>query len=189
MSTSLLPYKLPLRLRALLERALPGEPVWDLCCDHGHLGLAALASGLYPEVVFNDVVPHVLEDLRRRLPSFSDDIKVRVECGPAESLAFDLTGTVIIAGVGSRTMLRICNALNTRQVLKAKRLLFCPEKNAYALANTPLEGFWLSETVTIVHGQGSRIILRFDAVDPVEVLERVCVPSESVLKNYLPQTT
>ena len=150
---------LPLRLQALLDRCAPGLPLWDLCCDHGLLGLAALASGKFPEVIFNDSVPHVLTDLEPRLADFANARRV---LSLAEDIGESLTGNLVLAGIGGEKIFNILKSHNSHGRLNAHRLIACPEKRAEWLAAQNIAGYRLAESLTIPHNRGSRKILVFE---------------------------
>ncbi len=144
------------RLQFLLDRCRPGFTLWDLCCDHGYLGLSALQGRRFSQVVFNDTVPHVLEDLRRRLPMSPD---WRILLSPAEEIDEPLTGNVVLAGVGGEKIYKILCAHASRGGLVGERLILCPEKDAEWLARQSVPGFTLCEQTQIVHNHGHRAIL------------------------------
>lgn len=150
---------LSLRLQTLLDRCHSDLPLWDLCCDHGLLGLQALNSGRFTEVIFNDIVPHVLEPLRRQV---GDD--ARVICAPAEDIPEQLTGNLVLAGIGGERILKILLAHFGRGTLRAKHIVTCPEKDAEWLARQNLPGYSLCEDTTIPHSRGERRILVFKAL-------------------------
>lgn len=153
---------LSLRLQSLLDRCQGGLPLWDLCCDHGLLGLSALKSGRFSQVIFNDIVDHVLEPLRDKV---GED--ARVICAPAEDIPEPLTGNIVLAGVGGERILKILLAHSDRGTLKAERIVTCPEKDAEWFARQNLPGYSLSDDTTIPHGPGVRRILVFKSTFPL----------------------
>lgn len=117
------------RLQTLHDLLLPGEPAWDLCCDHGLLGLKALESGLFPRVHFVDQVPHIMQRLQGILDENPHRGHAQCHTLPAENLAEPLTGSVVIAGVGGERILGMVKALTDRQMLRASRLILGPHKD------------------------------------------------------------
>lgn len=150
----------PLRLQSLLDRCESGIPLWDLCCDHGYLGLKALSSGRFTEVIFNDSVPHVLDDLRTRLPV---GLQCRVILGNAEQLTETLLGNVVVAGIGGEKTHRILTTLIQAGRMQARQLVLCPEKDIEWFATQPLPGYKLREKSVIPHNQTTRSIFCFSA--------------------------
>lgn len=120
------------RLRAFLDEALPGAPLWDLCCDHGLLGLAALGSGRFPKVHFVDSSEAAMKLLAGRL---SDETRAGFHLKPAQEIGEDLTGSVVIAGVGGLLIWKILQALHERGTLKAQRLILGPHRDEVWLAD------------------------------------------------------
>jgi len=147
---------LPLRLQSLLDRCEPGFPLWDLCCDHGLLGLEALESGLFPQVIFNDAVPHVLELLAPRLAGRED---AKLVLSRAEDIPEILIGNLVIAGVGGEKIFKILMSHANAGRLKARRVIVCPEKHADWLSEQSIPGLRLEEHVTIPHNHHTRQIL------------------------------
>lgn len=107
----------------MLGQGLPGEDFWDICCDHGLLGIAALRSSQFPRVHFVDRVPHIIEKLRRGLSTEKD---VSIYLIGAEELGEELRGTVVIAGVGGHNIVKILESWSSRGNLRASRLVLNP---------------------------------------------------------------
>lgn len=118
------------RLQALLDLALPGQPLWDICCDHGLLGLKAIEMGSFPEVHFVDQVPHIIRNLAIRLVDFEPDNEV-IECHlcAGQDIPIPVKGSVVIAGVGAQTILDILTGLFQNGSLQAQRLILSPQKD------------------------------------------------------------
>ncbi len=89
------------RLQTLLDATRAGHPVFDLCCDHGHLGVAALLSQRIPHVTFVDRVPAIVDTVSDRFPVALERTRATFLCADARELPpRPVTGSVIIAGVG-----------------------------------------------------------------------------------------
>ena len=111
------------RLSLMLGQALPGDDFWDICCDHGLLGAAALKSGRFRSIHFVDRVPHIIEKLRRGL---QDQAEAIVHLSSAEDLAVEITGTAVISGVGGHNIVKILESWKSRGNFRAKRLILNP---------------------------------------------------------------
>lgn len=114
------------RIQMLLESALVGSPIWDMCCDHGLLGLRALAREEFGEVHFVDQVPSIMKGLELKLQSLSSQGLLnfyQLHCQKAESLSVPIEGSCIIAGVGGKTISIILSSLHEADLLYAKRLV------------------------------------------------------------------
>lgn len=123
--------KLSLRLQTIYDHLLPGKPVWDFCCDHGYLGLYAYRVGRFPEVHFVDQVPEIIERLKVRfetkhLQSAEFPSRAFFHMSAAEKIKLPLQGTVVMAGVGSHTIL---DFLNVADFSQTDRLILAPQKD------------------------------------------------------------
>ena len=104
--------------------------MWDICCDHGYLGLNAYESGIFPEVHFVDQVPSIITTLenrfQRRAPYMEGHPSVACfHAVPAEEIRELLTGTVVMLGVGAHTIIRVLQQQNFANV---DRLILGPQK-------------------------------------------------------------
>ena len=115
------------RLQIIYDRILPGQPLWDIGCDHGYVGLQALGNGLCSEVHLVDRSPPAIAKLH-------DQVAERWSDGPAKGLRIwhsdaehDLLpvarGTVVMAGVGNFTVLRIMARVFAGKVPTGVRLV------------------------------------------------------------------
>lgn len=121
------------RLQLVFEQLLPGEPVWDLCCDHGKVGRRALASGGFGRVHFVDSAAHLIEKLKRKVRSPNASF-YGIE---AQAVSEPWSGTVIATGVGGNLLKEIISA--RRGDLGAKRFVLGPHRDEEKLKQ------WLAE--------------------------------------------
>ncbi len=135
--------KLSPRLQHIYALLLPGKPVWDFCCDHGHLGLNAVESGHFPEVYFVDQVDSIIERLRGRfeayLPKSKSTAQAHFLASSGQDIETPLRGTVVIAGVGAYTILEILQGVKSKGNLQADRLILGPQRDEEKLRQ------WMSE--------------------------------------------
>jgi tRNA (adenine22-N1)-methyltransferase len=121
------------RLKLIFDQLLPGKPVWDLCCDHGYFGLHAYESQKFSEVFFVDQVPEIIERLKKHFNekylASNNLTETNFKVASAENLNISLTGNVVISGVGSYTISQILKSLHTKGLLKADRLILCPQND------------------------------------------------------------
>jgi tRNA (adenine22-N1)-methyltransferase len=117
------------RLQFMYDQLLLGQPVWDLCCDHGYLGTAAAASGHFPAVHFVDRVPQIIQRLEDRLARQSWAEKCSFKNFDAGELSEPLIGNAVIGGVGGHTLFKILKTLSSRGMLQADRLILCPQRD------------------------------------------------------------
>lgn len=108
------------RLQCLHDLAnASGEPVWDrlwdLCCDHGQLGLMSLTTGRARAVHFVDSVPSIMARLATELSELPDVQTGRAHLHTAD--ARDLSPQpgkrqlVMLAGIGGEKAIWILEAL------------------------------------------------------------------------------
>jgi tRNA (adenine22-N1)-methyltransferase len=114
------------RLSFVFSKLLPGEAVWDICCDHGYLGIKAHSSGLFSHVHFVDQVKHLIEPLREL---FGETAGASFYALPAQDLPVTLRGNVVIAGVGAELICKIMRAQVEKQILQPARLILVPHKD------------------------------------------------------------
>jgi len=121
--------KLSNRMKIFIEKALPSYPFWDVCCDHGYIGIGALESLKFSEVHFVDQVPHIMDRLKKLIyqsPALNPDYTFFFHTKSGEEISQDVTGTLLIAGVGGTTIKKILDSLCNQDLLKADRLLLSP---------------------------------------------------------------
>ncbi len=125
--------KLSLRLSTALENACPQQPLWDICCDHGLLGIQALRSQNFPQVHFVDQVPHLIsklqEKIKLKIKEASKELPAFFYSTPAESLQVELTGNVCILGIGAQKIEIFLRAWEDAGLLQADRLILGPHKD------------------------------------------------------------
>ena len=128
------------RFEQLLTMILPGQPLYDLCCDHGLLGLAALDRGLVPAVSLIDRSPSVIATLKERCQIYLEpDSRRMIMCMNGSDLQ-PVSGpaTIVIAGVGGQTIVDILEGIYCDRPLE-QRLLLGPHRGEAKLLD------WLSE--------------------------------------------
>lgn len=133
------------RLTALFHAVPSGyDAVWDLCCDHGRLGMALIETGRTPRVHFVDCVNGIMADLDERLIRYGAT-GYQLHTVEAERLSLPAEGRhlLVLAGVGDESTIRILDSL-TRSDLQARfDWLISPANNLFQVRR------WLRE-----HGFG-----------------------------------
>lgn len=126
------PSRLRPRLHAHFEMLLPGQPVWDIGCDHGYLGEAAWRTGQFDEIHFVDRLPAVIADLKARLAAFpdgADGAALHFHALDATSKVLPISsGNVVMAGVGGYTVIKILQHQFPR-VNPNVRLILSPQRD------------------------------------------------------------
>ncbi len=149
------------RLKTIVDKCIPGVPLWDLCCDHGKLGMWASYKGVVSEVIFNDSVAAIVDALQPRLKKLNS---VRTVCCPAQEISETLTGNVVIAGVGGEKSHDILTSLQRGGFLQADRIIVCPEKDAEWMMAQPVLGYAIIERFAIPHNHDHRWIAVYEPV-------------------------
>jgi tRNA (adenine22-N1)-methyltransferase len=140
--------KLSDRLLTLADSVRPGFPLWDICCDHGYLGLWLFQKQKIPHLYLVDesvkVIETLLENLKKEtfytsavfqehsatLGHKEQSIQVRLESG--EKIPVNqLSGNIVIAGVGSYTVIHMLESwLSQGHTLQDNdRIIICAHKN------------------------------------------------------------
>lgn len=102
------------RMELICDQLEPGRPIWDLCCDHGMIGLLAFSRGLYPQVHLIDRAAAVIAKLRENINLFppKEPDKVFVYCQDAACANISSAcSNIILAGVGAKAIIKILKKL------------------------------------------------------------------------------
>lgn len=121
------------RLNAIFEliidaqRKVPYQIIWDCCCDHGYLGIKILQHNLCDTLIFVDQLPHIIDDLTRKLAPF-DEARHQLMAVDAAQLSFDpaIRHLVIIAGVGGDSTIDILNKIEANHPYTHIDYILCP---------------------------------------------------------------
>lgn len=135
-TTSWLPNpKLSGRMLTFLEHALKDKVLWDICCDHGYVGIKALHSGQFSKIHFVDKIPHIMERLSTLISQRSkkNTCPYELHVMAGEDINVEVLGTVLIAGVGGLTIKIILDSLIAKNLLFAEKLLLSPHTDEKVL--------------------------------------------------------
>lgn len=146
-------------LRKIYDNLIPDQPVWDLCCDHGLLGEEALRSGLTKEVHFVDQSEPVMEKLKQQK---GDLVGATFYLLNAANLPAPVSGSIVIAGVGSHTMIKI---LDTLQWHSDIRLLLSSNNKLQLIKEYFSERGWDSYIVEASHVEENHRMRPFFRID------------------------
>lgn len=123
-------------MKHFIDNALKGQPLWDICCDHGYVGIKALETSEFSEVHFVDQVPHIMDRLNTLIKQYwriKPEHKYSLHLLSGEDLEMDVNGTMLVAGVGGLTIKTIVSTLIEKKKLHAKRLLLSPHTDEKVL--------------------------------------------------------
>ena len=105
------------RVREITGLLHPALPVWDLCCDHGQIGCAALAALTGTQVVFVDRARPTVERLERRLghsQRFAG--RYRVQCDDVLQMELPAAAVnFVVAGVSTNLICAFLSRLLDRR--------------------------------------------------------------------------
>ena len=160
--------KLSLRMQLFLDQALPNKPFWDICCDHGYVGIGAIKLD-FPEVHFVDQVPLIMEKIIFRFEKFppKNNAKFKFHLNSGEDISEIVFGTCLIAGVGGLTIKNIIDNLIQGDKLKADRLLLSPHTDEKVLinciqSNLVSDRYNLKEKIIFIEGKKERSLYVLD---------------------------
>ena len=101
-------------LTELIDEALP---LWDLCSDHGQIGLFALESGKVSDVTFVDIRQHLIVQLSAKIEEMADEkYKTNFICDDILKMQLPLFPVnFVIAGVGTNLIMQFLSRLFGRK--------------------------------------------------------------------------
>lgn len=146
------------RLTTLFNAIPTGyDTVWDLCCDHGRLGMAVIETKRAPRVHFVDCINSIMTDLEDRLVRYGAT-GYELHTTPAENLTIPAKGKhlLVLAGVGDELSQRIIDAIISHQENAEVDWLISPSNNLFQVRrHLRLNNFGLQEEgVVFENGRG-----------------------------------
>ncbi len=117
------------RLKRIYDHVTPDQPLWDIGCDHGYLGLHAFRNGLSEEVHLVDRSPNACRNVCARIQRWFPERRPEGLCvwhrDAARNSLPIANGTVVLAGIGYRTILGIVINLFAPRSHDGLRLVLC----------------------------------------------------------------
>jgi len=105
------------RLRVVYNLIPNTDAFYDLCCDHGQLGIEVLKNKDVKHVYFNDVVESICIGLINKLKaSYITNAYSILNCA-CENIEFKKESTISIVGVGYHTIIRLLENIANNQTL------------------------------------------------------------------------
>ncbi|AZZ35571.1 SAM-dependent methyltransferase [Bdellovibrio sp. qaytius] len=163
--------KLSERLTFVYENLIPDKDVWDICCDHGYLGIAAYKNANFTHIYFVDRVPEIIERLKiqfhKSVFKIDSAVKATFICTSAQEIKTNVTGTVCITGVGGSTVFKILDGLSKNNLLNADRLILGPHRDEMNLLemikdSERLNQYQLKSEIKVVERTTSRSLFILD---------------------------
>ncbi|WP_133245608.1 tRNA (adenine(22)-N(1))-methyltransferase TrmK [Pelagibaculum spongiae] len=130
--------KLSLRLQTIFELVPFGyDVIWDLCCDHGYLGLMLAKEKISEQVFLIDCVPSIIENLQARLKKLPQ-IKNVAQAGLQDAGTIQLVEKkkqlLIISGVGGLATIELLQQIFSNNPSQEKPdLLLSPKHHLFAV--------------------------------------------------------
>lgn len=128
---------LSVRFDKIVSLLRPNHTLYDLCCDHGLIGFAALSHA--SRVVFVDQSPPAIQAVFAGVSRLNPADRARTEIlvcpGELVDISSERAADFVIAGVGVTTVASIVSALFPK-VLGEHRLILSPHQDS-----TPLRWF------------------------------------------------
>lgn len=97
------------RLKTIIDLVEPCELVYDLCCDHGLIGLNIYSNKISKNVIFNDQVDSIINKLEDKICDIYSYIPLGIDFlkKPAKEIKFKNKSTIVLVGIGYGTIIRI----------------------------------------------------------------------------------
>lgn len=127
----------------LIERDY--DDVWDICCDHGKLGISLLTNKKINKVHFVDCIPSIIDNLNSKLLKMDllDSSNLEVHLSLGEDLIIDNTNTLVcICGVGGETAIEIMTGLLNNNDLSNTDILLSIQYRTVELRKFLLDNFF-----------------------------------------------
>lgn len=114
------------------------EEVWDICCDHGQVGMAFI--GKVNQVVFVDQVPYIMERLTNSLKDsyIPGNCKTIQDSAKNKIYSFNPKTVYIICGIGGDLLIEIMDQI-IPLMSHCSFLLISPHKNIHKVRQYLLE--------------------------------------------------
>lgn len=150
------------RLEAILSLVHGDRPLFDLCCDHGQIGLRALERWSLPHLILVDQSAAVMDVLSKRIAQRGESLQSRITLlrQPAETLHLpEEACDIVIAGVGSSSCISIIEGLFESGIKGHRLILACQQKTQDLRLYLQRRQFMLvDEMVVLENGRFREII-------------------------------
>ncbi|MCJ8313747.1 MAG: tRNA (adenine(22)-N(1))-methyltransferase TrmK [Saccharospirillaceae bacterium] len=132
--------KLSARLNHLFENIIfqhqqtHYDEFWDLCCDHGFLGMKLFEKAKTSRVHLLDQVPKILDGLENKYAKFNDG-RIEFRMQDAKTVELDATKNhmIVIAGVGGETLIEILEAIITNNPAAKMDFALSPNSHIFQI--------------------------------------------------------
>lgn len=146
------------RLKALADYVEKEDKVADVGCDHGHLSIYLKRNNLCQSIIASDVNENALSNAIKNIKISKLDIKTYISDGIL-SLDMSEVDTLIIAGMGTKTIIKILSEGNISNV---EKLILQSNNNHYELRKSINKlGYYLEQEQVVYENKKYYPIMKF----------------------------
>jgi len=181
--------KLSARLNHLFENIILQhqqshyDEFWDMCCDHGFLGMKLFEKTQTSRVYLLDQVPKILDWLENKYTKFNDG-RIEFRLQDAKTVKLDATKNhmIVIAGVGGETLIEILDAMIKNNPSAKMDFALSPNSHIFQIREFLQPNFTLlsEDLITDANRFHEHILVRFTPL---------CLPSVSLTGDQFWQTS
>ncbi|MDA8793074.1 class I SAM-dependent methyltransferase [Bacteriovoracaceae bacterium] len=122
------------RINAIIDFISDVNILYDICCDHGLIGLNALIANKANSVVFIDISLPSLNKVKFNLDKVSDKISSSsIELVHLDAINYSFINTeencLVIAGIGAHLLVKILN----NECIQKQKLILVPHSHSEVL--------------------------------------------------------
>lgn len=131
--------KLSKRLNIILEALEPRDNLYDICCDHGELGIAAANRSLAKNIYLIDQVESIIESLKIKLKAtdIPNGVAIIPICEDASKIPKKVSNSnLVLAGIGENTAIEI---LEKYEVDQTCEIVLCIHSDNFLLRKFLIE--------------------------------------------------
>ena len=116
--------KLSKRMMTIASLANDDIPTYDLCCDHGLIGIAVMELKKSRELHLIDRVPQIIQTLEANILKYAQGKPIIARCLDANQIKVPSTrANIIIAGVGAKKITSILRSIYPGGIMPHKLIL------------------------------------------------------------------
>lgn len=146
------PQKLSKRLSTIVSLAeSSGMTFYDICCDHGLIGLSIIVSKKAKKVIFNDQVNLICKELEEKIGAYITKVEHSIICTDARLLQLEKTNKkfIAIAGIGGDLLINIVKNLMD-QVDENDIFLLSPHTKVHKVRKFLIENNFISTKEVLI---------------------------------------
>ena len=149
--------KLSKRLETITSYINNDDRVLDVGCDHGYLDIYLALNKKNSLIIASDISKEVIKKTKENIKRYNVADKIKVYCTNGTENIFDDYNTIVVAGMGSYTILNILKSSK-----KVNKLIICSNNNWDDIRkNISLIGYQLIEERLIYESKKLYSIMLF----------------------------